>query len=149
MSYHGIFKPEHPEKYIGNVNNICYRSSLEFKFFRYCDGNNNILEWASEEIVVPYISPIDNRWHRYFPDICLKQIKNGNIEVIMIEIKPESQCHAPVQKGKKPSKRYIREVYEWGRNSAKWSAAEEYCKKKEWKFIVITENNIKKLPAIL
>ena len=59
----------------------------------YCDTNEKILEWGSEEIIVPYRSPVDNRYHRYFPDFYVKvKDKNGKIKKMIIEIKPYKQC---------------------------------------------------------
>ena len=68
MAYKGKYRPTHPSKYRGKPTNIIYRSLWELKFMKYCDSNKNILEWGSEEVIVPYRSPIDNRYHRYFPD---------------------------------------------------------------------------------
>jgi len=139
----GIFRPENPEKYKGDSKNIVYRSSWEFKMFRYLDSNNGIEWWSSEELVIPYISPVDRKKHRYFPDIILK--KKDDPQILVIEIKPEAQTKQPVlkqtKKGK-PTKYYLKEVTEWGRNKAKWSAAEEFCKKKGWKFLIMTEKEL-------
>ena len=62
----GIYTPIYPEKFIGKQ--ATYRSGLELKFFRFCDNNANVLKWGSENVVVPYISPLDHRTHRYFVD---------------------------------------------------------------------------------
>ena len=62
------FKPSFPQKYQGDPNNIICRSSWERRFCNYCDTNPNILRWASEEFSIPYVSPVDNRVHRYYPD---------------------------------------------------------------------------------
>ena len=66
------YKPKHPQKYQGNHNNIICRSSWERKFCRYCDLTENIISWASEEISIPYMSPVDKRPHKYFPDFLMK-----------------------------------------------------------------------------
>ena len=109
---------------------------------KYCDNNSNILEWGSEEIVLPYISPIDNRVHRYFPDFYIKvKENNGKIKKYIIEIKPKRQCMEPKVQQKK-TKGYIYEVYEYVRNQAKWKAAEEWCKDRKWEFKVLTENEL-------
>ena len=93
MSYKGKYKPSYPKKYRGDHTNIVYRSLWERKFMVYCDKNENILEWGSEEVVVPYHSPIDNRYHRYFPDFYIKvRESNGKIKKMIIEIKPFKQC---------------------------------------------------------
>ena len=108
----------------------------------YCDKNNKILEWGSEEIALPYISPQDNRVHRYFPDFYIKvKESNGKIKRYIIEIKPKKQTVEPKMK-KRKTKGYIYEVYEYARNQAKWKAAEEFCKDRMWEFKVLTEDEL-------
>ena len=108
----------------------------------YCDTNEKILEWGSEEIIVPYRSPVDNRYHRYFPDFYIKvKDKNGKIKKMIIEIKPYKQCIEPkVQKRK--TKGYIYEVVEYAKNQAKWKAAEEWCLDRGYEFKVLTESDL-------
>ena len=108
----------------------------------YCDLNENILEWGSEEIALPYRSPIDNKIHRYYPDFYIKvRESNGRIKKYIIEIKPKKQCVEPkVQK--KKTKSYIYEVYEFARNQAKWKAAREFCADRMWEFKVLTEDEL-------
>jgi hypothetical protein len=134
----GFFKPLNPHKYKGNPTNIVYRSSWELRLMSHFDVHQNIVWWSSEEHVVHYRSPIDGKIHRYFPDFI---INTKNKETIMIEVKPLAQTIEP-KKQKTPTKRYISEVYTWGVNSAKWHAAEEYCKDRKWKFQIMTERDI-------
>ena len=142
MSYKGKYQPSYPKKYKGDPTNIIYRSLWERKFMVYCDNNQNILEWGSEEIVVPYRSPLDNRYHRYFPDFYIKvRESSGKIKKMIIEIKPQRQCIEPkVQKRK--TKAYIYEVVEYAKNQAKWKAAEEWCADKGYEFKVLTEDEL-------
>ena len=142
MSYKGKYQPSHPKKYKGDPTNIIYRSLWERKFMVYCDKNENILEWGSEEIIVPYRSPLDNRYHRYFPDFYIKvRESTGKIKKMIIEIKPFKQCIEPkVQKRK--TKGYIYEVVEYAKNQAKWKAAEEWCLDRGYEFKVLTENEL-------
>jgi len=142
MSYKGKYQPSYPKKYKGDPTNIIYRSLWERKFMMYCDTNENIIEWGSEEIALPYRSPIDNRIHRYFPDFYIKvKESNGSIKRYLIEIKPKKQTIEPkVQKRK--TKSYIYEVYEYAKNQAKWRAAEEFCKDRLWEFKVLTEEDL-------
>jgi len=70
------YKPEYPKKYKGDPNNIICRSSWERVFCRYCDRNRNILEYSSEEVIIPYRSPVDNKYHRYFPDFYINGVFN-------------------------------------------------------------------------
>ena len=142
MSYKGKYQPSFPKKYKGDPQNIVYRSLWERKFMIYCDTNENILEWFSEEIAVPYRSPIDNKIHRYFPDFYIKvKESNGSIKKYLIEIKPKKQTIEP-QVQKRKTKGYIYEVYEYAKNQAKWKAAEEWCADRGYEFKVLTEDNL-------
>jgi hypothetical protein len=142
MSYKGKYSPSFPQKYKGNPTNIIYRSLWERKFMKYCDLNENILEWGSEEIALPYRSPIDGKVHRYFPDFYIKvRESNGEIKKYIIEIKPKKQTIEPkVQKRK--TKGYIYEVVEYAKNQAKWKAAREFCEDRMWQFKVLTEDDL-------
>ena len=142
MSYKGKYYPSFPRKYKGDPTNIIYRSLWERKFMVYCDKNQNILEWASEEIAIPYRSPIDKRVHRYFPDFYMKvRETNGKIKNYVIEVKPAKQTKPPT-KPKRQTKGYIREAYEYARNQAKWKMAKEFCADRQWEFKVVTEKEL-------
>ena len=142
MSYKGKYRPEYPQKYKGDPTNIIYRSLWERKFMVYCDKNPNILEWGSEELALPYRSPIDNRIHRYFPDFYIKvKESTGQIKKYLVEVKPKRQTVEPtVQKRK--TKQYIYEVTEWAKNQAKWKAAREFCEDRQWQFKIVTEDDL-------
>jgi hypothetical protein len=142
MAYKGKYRIKNIEKYKGDPTNVTYRSLWERKFMKYCEENPHILEWSSEEIIIPYRSPIDRKIHKYYPDFLIK-IKNSKniIENILIEIKPKKQT-TPPKKPNRMSKKYINEVYTYGVNEAKWKAAEEYCKDRKWKFEIITEDHL-------
>ena len=146
MAYQGRFKPKNPSKYMGDPTNIIYRSGWELKLMSYLDTHVNVLQWSSEEVVIPYRSPIDGKRHRYFPDFYVEQINTfGKLDKILIEVKPKYQTVPPAiqtTKTKKPTKRYINEVKTWGVNQAKWEAAQEYCKDRGWKFQLITEDHL-------
>ena len=121
------YKPEYPRKYKGDPNNIICRSSWERKFCRWCDLNENILEWGSEEFCIPYRSPVDRRVHRYFPDFIIKvREQTGDVKRYVIEVKPKKQTRPPVQTTKKRTKTYINEVKTYAVNEAKWKAADEW-----------------------
>lgn len=142
MAYQGKFRPNNPSKYLGDPANVIYRSLWELKFMRYLDSHPNVIKWGSEELVIPYRSPIDNRIHRYFPDFIIHQkSENGLTECTVVEIKPKDQTKPPEPQQKR-TKRYINEVYRWGINSSKWKAAEQYCKERGWKFIILTEKEL-------
>ena len=138
----GKFHPQNPQKYKGNVNNIIYRSSWELKFMQWCDRNENILEYGSEEFWIPYISPVDNRVHRYFPDFIIKVKENsGNTKNYVVEVKPQRQTVAPKQKSR-VTKSYLYEAQTYAVNQAKWKAAEEWCADRLLNFMVITEKEL-------
>jgi hypothetical protein len=136
-----MYRPKFPKKYTGDANNIVYRSFLEFKFMRYLDTQENVLEWSSEETIIKYVSPIDGRVHRYFPDFHVKLKTKDGIVSALVEIKPESQTKPPKVRTK-PTRGYINEVVEWGKNSAKWDAARNYCEDRGLKFILMTEKHL-------
>jgi len=132
MAYSGLFKPKHPEKYVGDPTNIVYRSSWEVKVMSWLDNNDSIITWASEELFIPYISPVDNRWHRYFPDFLVKfRTKDNKLSTMMLEVKPKKQTAQPDPQ-KRKTKQFINEVKTWGVNQAKWKAASEYCLDRGW-----------------
>jgi len=135
MSYKGRFRPSNPKKYRGDFTNIIYRSLWELKFMRECDSHPDIVEWASEEIVISYRNIVDGKMHRYFPDFWIRKINN---DITLVEIKPSTQS-VPPQKKSKITKRYIEEVTTWGTNLSKWRAAQQYCDNRGWTFMVLTE----------
>lgn len=126
--------PINPEKYAGDPTNIIMRSSWETKFALWCDKNPQILKWSSEETVIPYLSPVDNRMHRYFIDF---KIKTCNNVTYIVEIKPKCQTMPP--QGTRKTKRYLTEAKTFVVNQAKWHAAKQYAMDRNWKFIVLTE----------
>lgn len=135
----GKFIPRNPEKYAGDVNNIVYRSSWEKRLMIWMDKNPSILKWVSEEIVIPYVSPLDQRVHRYFPDfVVLYQHRDGTKRKMVVEVKPHAQTIMP-EKKTKTTKRYLNEVATYAVNQAKWEAAEKWCKERGFDFQVITE----------
>lgn len=146
MSYKGKFYPQNPSKYAGDINNIKYRSLWERRFMVYCDTNANITKWGSEELAIPYRSPLDGKIHRYFVDFIIEsKTPTGERKVSLVEIKPKKQCKEP-KKPEKPSKRqkstYIYEASTWAINQEKWEAAREFAKERGWEFVVLTEDDI-------
>ena len=142
MAYSGKYSPTSPHKYKGDPTNITFRSLWERKFMVYCDSNANVLEWNSEEIAIDYVSPVDHRKHRYFPDFYMKvRESDGSIKKYVIEVKPLKQC-SPPKKPKRQTKRYINEAYTYAINQTKWKEAREYCADRQWQFKVITEKEL-------
>lgn len=142
MAYSGRFNPKNPQKYVGDHKNIIYRSTWECRVMDWLDKNPDVISWASEELIIPYLSPVDGRWHRYFPDFLIKvRTKDGKFKTILIEVKPKKQTKEP-EPQKRKTKRYINEVVTWGVNSSKWKAAREYCADRGWTFQIITEDDL-------
>ena len=142
MSYSGRFKPKNYKKYKGDPTNVFYRSLWERRFMVYCDNNPNILEWGSEEIIIPYKSPLDKKVHRYFPDFFIKY-KNSSGKIIreIIEVKPKRHL-SPPKEPKRKTKRYLGEVNTYIINQAKFIAAEEFCKDRKLGFRILTEEHL-------
>jgi hypothetical protein len=137
----GYFNPLNPKKYKGNVKSIFYRSSWEMKAMKYFDSNENILEWANEEMCIPYISPVDNLYHKYFPDFIVKAKTKEGPKIFMVEVKPETQIQAPKPR-KKVTTRFLNEVATYAVNQAKWNSAKEFCAKKGWEFMTLNEYDL-------
>lgn len=142
----GYYKIKNSEKYIGDPSNIIYRSSWEHRFMVYCDISSHVLEWSSEPIAIDYISPIDNRKHKYFIDFYMK-INTGKVEKqYLIEVKPKSQYfEKPVLEGKKTPKkkeRYKKALETWIINNAKFKYAMAYCKSVGMEFKIINETHL-------
>lgn len=136
----GIFKPKHPQKFIGKF--AVYRSSFELKFMRWADMNPNVLEWSSEQVIVPYVSPVDGRAHRYYVDNFVA-IKEGDVvKKYLVEIKPFSQTHPPKPSKRKKPATVMYEQTQWVINQAKWTAAKEFAKRKNVEFIILTEKEL-------
>lgn len=136
------FVPKNPEKYAGDPTSIVMRSSWETKFALWCDTNPAVIKWHSEETIVPYISPIDNRPHRYFIDFRVKiKDRSGNTKEYLVEIKPAHQTRPPIPPSRKTQK-FLNEVQTWGVNEAKWKAATRYAKDRGLEFIILTEHEL-------
>ena len=135
----GIFTPKNQDKFIGSK--AVYRSGLELKFFRFCDDNPNVLEWGSENIIVPYISPLDNRAHRYYVDNYIAIKEGSEVVKYLVEIKPSKQTKPPTTKYRK-RQHLIYEQKQYVINQAKWKAAKEFCRKKGFTFIILTEKEL-------
>lgn len=135
----GIFSPKNPEKW-HSKSQIVYRSSWERLFFMYADSNPAVTKIASEEVVIPYFFELDNKMHRYFPDILMEyQDKNGNTRTVMIEIKPHHETIPPIKKRGGSEKTFADRMITYQKNQAKWTAAKQWCNEKNITFSVMTE----------
>lgn len=141
-TYQGQFFPLNEDKYIGDIKSISYRSSWELGFMKYLDSNSNVKKWASEELIIPYYFPLDEKMHRYFPDFWV-EFTSGRIGVI--EIKPFHETQEPVLKPKGNKRVFADRMATWIKNSAKWEAAKAYCANRGWGFHVFTEHELNAL----
>ena len=144
MSYKGKFRPKNRHKIIGDPDNIVFRSLLERSYMKYFDSNESVIRWASEELRIPYLSPVDKKMHRYFPDFYVEvKNKDGNIDKYIIEIKPDSQLREPKPPNtEKQKKRYVKEYATWMINNAKWDAAKQLCEQNDITFKTWSEKTI-------
>lgn len=138
-THKGLYKPTNPKKYVGNVKQIVYRSWWEFCYFKRLDEDPKIAKWSSEEFFIRYLSPKDNRPHRYFPDVFYETVTGKKF---LIEIKPLAQSIPPKTSGKKSKKKMLMEVMTYEVNQAKWKAAQEWCLKRNVTFKVLTEKEL-------
>lgn len=137
----GKYTLQNPSKYEGNHNNVTFRSSWELVAMKWCDRNPKVLRWSSEEVVIPYVSPVDGRKHRYFMDLKITfAIDDDKERTVLVEIKPEAQTKPPRKAGKPET--YLENCKTWAVNQAKWKAAEEYAKSQGWGFMIWTESHL-------
>jgi len=137
----GIYRPIYREKFKG-AKYPQYRSSWELHFFRWCDYNSNVLEWTSEGVIVPYISPIDTKTHRYYVDSSLVLNQRGKKVKYLVEIKPYSQTQRPVMRGRKKQSTLLHEQTTYQINQAKWKAAKNWAEDNGYKFLILTEREL-------
>jgi hypothetical protein len=141
----GLFTPRNPQKYKGNPHNITYRSSWELKLMTYFDRHPDVLVWSSEEFPIPYRHPMEGTVRRYFPDFWMKRRKkDGTIDTMVIEIKPEEEMKPPkVMTGKRAqSKGYLYKIATYATNQAKWEAAKAFCAQRGWIFKVMNKKDL-------
>ena len=142
MSYSGKFKPKNYKKYKGDPTKIFYRSLWERRFMVYCDNNPNIIEWGSEEIIIPYRSPVDKKVHRYFPDFYIKyQNSKGEVLREIVEVKPKAQC-LPPKEPKRKTRKYRNKQITYIINQAKFKAAGDFCRERKMGFRILTEDHL-------
>lgn len=141
-TYRGVYRVLNPQKYRGDITQVIWRSTWELRFMKWCDNNSSVLEWGSETVIIPYVSPVDKRVHRYFVDFYMKVLdKTQQIKKYLVEIKPERFTRPP-EKPKRVTKKFIDEVFQYGVNEAKWKAAFEYCSDRNMSFLILTEKDL-------
>ena len=138
----GKYRVQNKEKYVADLQECEYRSSWELRYMKYLDRQPNVLEWASENVIIPYYNPVEKKTRRYFVDFYVKvRTTEGFIKKYIIEIKPFNQCNPP-KKQKRTSNGYKSAVKAYIRNQCKWKAAKKWAEKRGWEFIVITEKEL-------
>jgi hypothetical protein len=133
------YRVKNLKKYRGDATMVTYRSSWEKKMMIWFDTHPNVIEWSSEETVIPYISPLDGQPHRYFMDF-KATFQVGKVrKTYLVEVKPYEQTQPPKITERKKTKTLLEQAATYKVNQAKWEAAEEYCRQKGWGFQIITE----------
>lgn len=146
MTLKGKYTPQNISKYKGNWKNIVHRSGWERQVMKYLDENEAVIEWSSEELIIPYTSPLDGLRHRYFPDFWIKVRRpDGELREYIWEVKPHAQSVQPTlteDATKAQKRRYALSVRTYAINMAKWTAARDICTQKGWTFHIITEKQL-------
>lgn len=136
----GKYKPDYPEKYRGDPNDIVFRSSWELIAFKWCDHDAGIVAWSSESVIIPYRG-VDGRMHRYFMDLwVIARQPDGSTRRFLIEIKPKSKMNMPKRTAAKKDESFLRELNEYYTNQRKWEAARAFCQQNNMEFKIWTED---------
>jgi hypothetical protein len=135
-SFHqGIYEVNNSNKYVGK-GKPRYRSGWERTFCMFCDTNENVINWASEPVRIPYRNPLTGKMTMYVPDfIVVYRGPNNTTKAELIEIKPKNQ--SVIEEKMKDSQRAIVAV-----NYSKWAAAQAWARQNGLTFRVITESDI-------
>ena len=136
------YKVHNKEKYVADLQEVIYRSSWELKYMQYLDKQPNVLEWASENVIIPYYNQIEKKTRRYFVDFYVK-IKNpeGLIKKYIIEVKPASQCRPPKHR-KRISNKYKQDLRRFITNQNKWKSARKWAEQRGMEFVILTEKEL-------
>ena len=131
----GEYSPKNPGKYSGK-GRIKYRSGWEWTFMNFCDNNPAVITWASESISIPYFNPVKGQQSIYIPDfLVVYKDRNGKTHGELIEIKPSKETTMETAKS-------TRDKIMVAINTAKWKAAESWCRQQGLRFRVITEKDL-------
>ena len=143
MSYRGKYTIKDKSKYAGDHKKVVYRSLWERRLMVYCDKQKSVVEWGSEEIVIPYYSPLDGKMHRYYPDFYMTvRQKDGSIKKFIVEVKPKKDMKQPPANPKKRTKAWLKSVRTYAMNKAKFKYAEDFCKDKNLEFLILNEDHL-------
>jgi hypothetical protein len=137
-----FYHPVNPDKYVGDLKQIVFRSSWERHFFQFCDSSKNVLKWSSEPFAIPYWDASSEKMRRYFPDVYIEmKDSDDKVKRYVIEIKPYKQTIEPVKR-KKSTKTYLNECLTYTKNQSKWEYARKFCSKHDMEFMILTEKNL-------
>ena len=144
QKYKGKYTPDNPTKYTGDATNIIYRSMWERRCMKYFDVNPSVLQWSSEEVVIPYYDSMSKKVRRYFPDFLIKvKTATGESTTHLIEVKPSKDLRPPVGgRGKKKST-VLYEMKAYRMNRDKFASARKWCDERGIIFDVWTEKHLK------
>jgi len=145
--FQGYYNPINPEKYIGKLDEIIYRSSYEYRFCVYCDKTDRVIKWSSEPAAIKYYNPMDKKIHEYYVDFYVKlKGPEDKDQDILVEVKPSRQLSKPVYEKKymkaKSLKNYNKSCEMYIQNMSKWKAAKQFADERDMKFMIITEKNL-------
>lgn len=135
MAYRSTYNPKNIKKYVGDHTKINCRSLWERNVCKFCDENDSITKWSFEELVIPYLNPIDKKIHNYFPDFLIQFKNKTGTKSWIVEVKPKKQTYLKENASKK-------EKITWIINDAKWKAAKAYCDKNGLEFKLLTEKEL-------
>ena len=131
----GIYTVRNSGKYVGK-REPRYRSGWEMTFMMFLDSNDNIVNWASESISIPYRNPITGKQSMYVPDFFVTyRGRDNTTRAELIEIKPKKQ--SLIESRMSDRDRAVVAV-----NYAKWDAATKWARRNGLSFRVINEDMI-------
>lgn len=141
----GYFVPKFPEKYVG-VSRIIYRSSWEHDFCKWLDLNTHVIRWSSEGLSVDYVSQLDGRHHKYYPDFWFEYSPDGGAtrQKFVVEVKPKSKLVPPERPKvltEKTALRYKRDAETYVKNMEKAEACKKFCEANGIRYLFLTEES--------
>lgn len=129
------FKPQNPQKLVGNASPFA-RSSWELHCMNWLDLDPRVIQWGSECVRIPYKNPLTGKQTVYVPDfLIMYETPSAGKRVELVEVKPKKEALMEAAKSRRDKAFVIL-------NTAKWTAAAQWCAKHGVHFRVITEEQI-------
>lgn len=142
----GKYKVRNKEKYVGDPNEIIFRSSYERKFMVFCDLDESVLRWSSEPYSIPYLDTVSEKKRNYFVDFYARiKVPDGHVQDYLVEVKPRKKLNKPLPPNRESLhklKNYNSAMHEYLTNLSKFTAAKSYALKIGYKFIIVTEKEL-------